>query len=361
MITLIIPTLNRSDFIIRYLFYLKNTNFKGCVCIGDSSQSLHLEKTKSFITKNKFDFQVIHQEHPGLNLTESIRKMLPVIHTPYAMYICDDDLLVPQALYECIHFLDKHPDYSAATGIMACCYLNPKAFGEKIVSVGEGRLNVIENDTASERLASLLGDYTVVGYSVSRTSQFKERWPLNKEFSDVPFSAELLPSCMLVAQGKLKKLDRLFVLRQIHQQHYVINKDTFDWITRPDWPASYLIFRDCLVKELVKQDGISIKDAQEVVKYAFWKRLNRMTLSKFQQRYPARSAGFDRQQLKTLIKNIPVLGICSKNAFCLLKNLSQGFSHKKISLPALLKSSSPYNRDFLAVYKAITSTDNNDL
>ena len=46
MITLLIPTINRSDLIIKYLTYLKNNQFEGQVLIGDLSKEEHYDKKR---------------------------------------------------------------------------------------------------------------------------------------------------------------------------------------------------------------------------------------------------------------------------------------------------------------------------
>ena len=49
MISLLIPTMNRSDFLIRLLRYYRALGFQGCICIGDSSDAVHVERTKKAI------------------------------------------------------------------------------------------------------------------------------------------------------------------------------------------------------------------------------------------------------------------------------------------------------------------------
>ena len=68
MITLLIPTLNRSEFVIQYLRYLQLTQFRGCVWIGDSSEAWHLRRTKRAIDRLRaqtISYEIIHQEYPG--------------------------------------------------------------------------------------------------------------------------------------------------------------------------------------------------------------------------------------------------------------------------------------------------------
>lgn len=355
MITLLIPTLNRSDFIERYLFYLRDNAFGGCVCIGDSSDNWHLERTRRIIKENKFSFGIIHRACPGLNLIQCIREILPLIKTPYAMYICDDDLVVPRTIARCIQFLEENPDYSAATGIAVHCFLESCGEEQKVAAVIEGRLNPVEDTNASQRLISLLEDYTVVGYAVSRSDQFKKRWPLDSVFSDICFSAELLPGCMQVAQGKLKKMEQIFVVRQIHQRHYIPMKDTIDWITNPDWAASFEVFRNCLAEELVKQDGIDITKAREIVKYAFWSRLNKMMTAKFQYLYQPDIAKSPLQEAKNALRRIPLVACYAAPLWQRCRRATQRYLNPNgINLEALMQSSSVYHEDFLPAHRAIT-------
>ena len=98
MLTLLIPTLNRSHFIIPYLKYLEKTSFDGSVFIGDSSNDEHLHLTKKAIDELNGNFQLNHYILPGKKIAECIRHMLPAINYRYAMYIGVDDLLVPKTL-----------------------------------------------------------------------------------------------------------------------------------------------------------------------------------------------------------------------------------------------------------------------
>ena len=188
MITLLIPTLNRSDFVIRYLRYLGDTGFRGRVCIGDSSSSWHVDRTKRAIQELNTGFEVIHREYPGLMHFECVRRMLPLISTPYAMCICDDDLLIPSTLDYCMQFLDTHPDYSGATGVATVFTVRPDGAYGQMASARGYPLRPVEAESASQRLLDLLSDYQVIGYSLARTEQFKARWVVHSDFSDKAFA-----------------------------------------------------------------------------------------------------------------------------------------------------------------------------
>lgn len=347
MITLLIPTLNRSDFVIRYLRYLRDTGFSGRVCIGDSSTGSHLERTQQAIKQLGADYEVVHREYPDLKHFECIRAMLPLVTTPYVMFICDDDLLVPGTLDECMRFLDANPDYSAATGAATIFQVHPDgAFGE-IVSAGEYRLQGLEADAAAERLFALLSDYTVIAYSVARTEQFKARWTARPGFSEEALAVELFPGSMLAIQGKVKRFDRLFVARQDHKQRY-LSPDLLDRITAPAWADSYAIFRQLLVEELTRE-GMDQAAAALVVKRAFWAYLMAGLGSKWRSFNAAANGVREVREgrARQVARRIP--GVRS-----VLRRLRAARAHP-LSLAALLRPGSRYYDDFRPVHQAVTA------
>ena len=53
MYTILIPSINRSDFLIKHIKYLKDNKFTGQLLIGDSSNKKHYEITRDFPRGNK--------------------------------------------------------------------------------------------------------------------------------------------------------------------------------------------------------------------------------------------------------------------------------------------------------------------
>lgn len=339
MISLIIPTLNRSEFVIRYLYYLSENGFNGSVFIGDSSDQWHFDQTKRVAEKLRRNFEIIHNYYPGFTINDCIDAMLPLVKTPYAMYINDDDILVLPTVKKCIDFLSKNPEYSAATGIAVHCHLESCGKKQKIYTVRKGKLNKLESNTGAKRLIELLNDYSVVAFSVARTVQLRERHLPGTNFRDIYLSAELLPCSMLAVQGKLKKFDQIFVVRQIHQRRY-ITSDKYDWIVNPRWQASYQIFHDHLVKCLMREDSIDVEKAHESVKQAFWAYLSKTLSYKFKSRYHQSPIIY----LKGRLKRITFL----YNIWRKIKNSN------KNCLASLTNPNSPYYKDFMSAYQIIT-------
>ena len=343
MITLIVPTLNRSAFLIRLLRYYNEVGFEGCICIGDSSNTEHVERTKGVIETLRGKLNIVYQEYPGICDSACVKLLVDIVSTPYAAFVADDDFLVPDALNQCAKFLGEHPDYAAAHGMGITITLDSKGLYGQIVQCGRYRQSVIEAESASQRLNDYLTHPSAILFSVHRIESWRAMYRGVHLLKDRAFGGELLPGCKSVILGKSKELDCLYLVRQIHAQRYLL-PDVYDWITSPEWYSSYLVFRDSLAETLALQDNISIEKAEKAVKQAFW---------------PYLATGLSQQpdfrrdfcnRWRQVAGTIPG----ARCMWQLLRSL-RSKQHFKLSLRELLRSSSPYHADFMPVYKALTT------
>lgn len=337
-ISIIIPTKNRSDHVIKMLRYFKIMDFDGCVLIGDSSDQYHIDYTRRAIKKLDAPFEIIYNEYPNQKSYHCIRDLMSLATSNYAMWMCDDDILIPATLQKCAKFLEENPEYSSVGGIAIRYSLsNPGVYGA-IKYIDRYPVYEYEAESSSQRLHDLLQNYTVVGYSLGRTEQLKRKFLFenNLQLTDLALATEMLPACMCAAQGKIKMLNSLFVVRQMHDQRYLL-PDMFDRISKPDWPMSSMVMRNTLAEELVRNDGITLEEARDTVKQAFWSYLKKALCLKYQSRY-GRTTRF-----QALIRK----------AFLVLK--SRIFNLKGLTLRKMLNPSSPYHADFMPVYRVITT------
>ena len=344
MITLLVPTMNRSDFLIRLLRYYDEVGFEGCICIGDSSSPEHVVRTKRVIEILRGKLNIVYQEYPGINVSLCVSRLVDLVSTPYAAFVADDDFLVPNALNQCAKFLGEHPDYVAAHGIGITITLDSKGLHGQITQCGHYRQPVIEAESASQRLDDHLSNYKVALFSVHRIESWRAMFRDVHLLRDRGFGGELLSCCKSVILGKSKELDCLYLVRQMHAQRYLL-PDTYDWITSPEWYPSYLVFRDSLAETLALQDSISIGKAEKVVEKAFRPYLS-MCLS---QQPDFRREFYNRY--RQVAGSIPG----ARRIWQLLRSL-RSKQHFKLSLRELLKASSPYHADFMPVYRALTTS-----
>ena len=347
-ITLLVPTMNRSEFLIRLLRYYGAIGFQGSLCIGDSSSREHVERTKRAIDSLSGKLNIVYREYPNVKHPQCMQQLVGLIPTSYAAHLADDDFLVPAALERCAMFLEAHSEYGAAHGLGILFSLESSGPHGKFAAVGRYGLRPIEAESASQRLLNHLRNYSVTLFSVHRVESWRLMYKDISLMTDRAFAGEIMPCCLSVIQGKVKELDCFYLVRQTHPQRYDL-PDVYDWIASPDWLPSYEIFCDCLTAELARQDGISLGDAREVVKQAFWSYLAQGMMLGWQERY-GQDGSMLYSRWREVARHVPGL----RKAWHGLRSFLPGVDNQ-MSLQALLRPSSPYHADFMPVYRAITT------
>lgn len=339
MLSIVIATKNRSDFLARLLSYYVTTGYKHWICIGDSSDSDHLAMTRETIKSFENKLKIKYYQYPNFSVSDCHKQLLSNITTPYVACVTDGGFLVTESLYKCISFLEGHSDYGIAHGLGALFELKSQGPHGEFRCLGKyDRLPKIEEETASLRLLHYLNDYSVSIYCVYRTCLWKAIWRDVDSIKDGTFAGEFLPGCLAIVGGKAKELDCLYLVRQIHSRRYLM-PSLYEWITNPDWSSSYQIFHRLLTDALKQKDKISEKEANDIVKRSFWRHLNNSLTNKFKIEY---GVSF-RQRLKA----IPGLVFCVR----LVKKLFPFL--KDVSLETLLNKRSPYNSDFMPIYRTV--------
>lgn len=343
-ISIVIPTFNRPDFIRRLLHYYSEMKFEGAIHIGDSSEAGHLDETKRLVQTLQESLDI--QYHLCLNMNEPKTSvaLIKKVKTPYVTLLPDDDFLIPSGLIQCADFLEKNPGYSVAHGASIMIILEKSGPFGKLQSVGPyGGVRDVLHEKATDRLLDHLSDHFVLSFGVHRTSQMKEAYSRVAELADKGV-AEILAACFSVLQGKIKALDCFYLVRQGHDQRYVL-PDIYDWMMREDWFESYQIFFSELTEKLAKEDSLSKKEAAEVLKRAFWFHLAQGFSSRWQRRYVPNHS--QRDAVKKVLKNVPGAKRLWEEVRSLLPN-------GRFLLPALLKNTSPYHNDFMPIFRSVS-------
>jgi len=361
MISLLMPTMNRSDFVIRSLHYYANLNFESPIFIGDSSNEQEFEKTEAAIKKLGDRLEVTHLHLPGLGVYAAVFKLIELVTTPFSAFLPDDDFLVPDSLYLLVRFLQENHDYSCAWGKSLQFVLNVK-------KVPYGQIDVLtpcnlptcssfNHESAEERLKVHVHNYTSVFIGACRTAMFKKALESAMELHNLVGSrkddswqligsfSEMIVSYSLVLQGKIKSIDCLYWIRQIHDERYIF-LTSFENVMNPYWSSVYEVFINSLAAELKTQDGIDEIAARNVIKKVFEINLNSSLVKKQEGQDVEKLLSFKNKVRKSL-KAVPGL----KKVYRTAK--SQFASADAMVLEKLLIDSSPYNKDFLPVYELV--------
>jgi glycosyltransferase domain-containing protein len=334
-VTLLIPTMNRPEFVERLLRYYASVGFTGRISIGDSSGPDGVRAAREAVKLVGGALDVDYVEYPGLGLGDCWKQMIDRLVTPYAAYLADDDFLVPAAVDRCVRFLAEHRDYAAAHGAGLGVTLDTNGLSGNVVVCDYYEQTVSEADLASERLRQHLERYTVTLFAVHRAGTWRAMFKDVHLIKDMSFGAELLPCCLSVVFGKVKELDGLYVVRQSHGRRYE-QPTMFDWIATPAWFEGYEVTREALARALAEQQAISLEAARKLVQEGF-------------RYYVGRGMG-----LRSQWANGGALVGVARTLWHTWRRL-QPNPRSAFTLDELMRPSSPYHADFMPVYRSLTT------
>ena len=266
--SIIIPTMNRADFVIRQLCYYASVGCRHTIYIGDSSSKEESEKIQNEIKRLGNTIKTKYFYLPSYNIWQAHYYLLTQVKEKYTCLSGDDDYQIPNSVTKCAEFLETNPEYTTASGHAVSFRLKHHGVCGELQRTADYKRRQIESDTGAERIINFFNNYFVTLFSVNRTKQTREYWQSSEKIPDQALSSEILPNSLSLIHGKSKILDCLGFVRQIHGQNNGL-LDTFDWITSPEWNLSYSLFEKVISENLAVKDNISVGEAGGVTKQAF--------------------------------------------------------------------------------------------
>lgn len=371
-ISLVIPTYNRPQFLRRLLWYYRELRFPFTIVVADSSPTPASDVNRELVASLQNVLTVQYRLYPSdIHICTKIPQALDGIDTKYAAICGDDDYIIPKTMKQCVCFLDANPDYSLAHGHAAAfSVLSDHHSHHNLQTVTYPQCNIEVSDP-QQRLHNHLLEWDATWYSVHRRLDLIRNMQSACGHTIDNRFAELLPSCLSLIQGKARRLDNLYLVRQSlpNSMGRQMDKEALwsDLMTFDDFSQRYVAFRNCLATELSNTSGIPLAEAQEVTNYAFWgflktqmDELPLLRLSSSEQTIlrawqilqllPSafRSALLERQ-LVAMMRS-------PRESFRKLRRERAAETKSKrddISLGRLLDPQSPFHADFLPIYQNV--------
>ena len=261
-VAIMIPTMNRPEFIERTIRYYCDIKSLHPIYIGDAS----LESQKPMLDQVLQDYPLVvrYFHWPKLNDRKTISSLAREVCNDGGKYVAfhgDDDFFIPDSLSECADFLECNSDYATAQGKAAIVSLDrPGPYGH-IKSVGVyWNKKEINGATAFERFSEMLNDYWVPQFSVHRTKDFLGTCAEYEKIIDRNWG-EIYQCLSFSIQGKSKYIDNLYLVRNVHTG---IHHESFvEWIASPEWYPAY----KNVCKNIEQQLGDSLITFEVVQKY----------------------------------------------------------------------------------------------
>ena len=96
---------------IRQLNYYASLNSPHTLYYSDASTQENAKKIKEKIEKLRNKLNIVYLTSPAGNSIRSVIQLLSSVQEKYVAFLGDDDYWVPDALSQCVEFLEKNPDY----------------------------------------------------------------------------------------------------------------------------------------------------------------------------------------------------------------------------------------------------------
>lgn len=272
-IGIVIPTMNRADFVIRQIQYYASVNCPHTIYLCDSSGQEDYEKIKNEVDKLKDKINIIFEYLPNFTrgTADTVKHLLPMVKEKYVCYSCDDDYQIPNSLTVCAEFLENNPDYATASGYAISFRLNSNGVYGDLDRVSDCPIPDISDESAADRLLHFFSDNFVPLFYVNRTDQFIKSHEHVSQVGDHMIGSEFLPSALSIIAGKSKTLDCLGYIRQMHDKHrpQLTSLSLLKWICNSDWNDSYKIFENVVSEAISVKDNIPVEDAAKIADQAF--------------------------------------------------------------------------------------------
>lgn len=212
-LTIVIPTYNRTDYVLRNMGLLSGTGVEVHVLDG-STEAIKSDKLDRFAPN-------IHYHHLPISFWQRLAKAADYVDTEYVVLLGDDDFFILSALAACIIQLDNKQELVACYGvginkcltsdlIVSCSTISGNQTNYVSASCGE-----VTQESPLKRMVHHMNPYNPnIIYSVCRSQAWLKTTQLfnSRQYSS-QLTAELQFELCMSFHGKVKVIDKLMILR----------------------------------------------------------------------------------------------------------------------------------------------------
>ena len=265
-VAILVPTLDRIDFVLRMIKYYASINCPHPIFIGDASS----ESSKELVLKTAQNNVEIYYFHwKSLGDRKTLIKLAQEANKADVSEFCafhgDDDFFVAESLSKCADFLRNNNEYASAQGRAFLFKLNQKGPYGDLKDIGiYWNKNELNGDTALDRLKCISLNYWVPIFSVSRTTDFIHNMSIGVDSVIDKDFGEYVNVFSIAMSGKSKFIDCLYLARQVHDQIH-LSSSKFEWVTSENWHVSYTALLDSLSEVLSNHDNIKLTESRNEI------------------------------------------------------------------------------------------------
>ena len=315
MVTIILITYNRPEYLRRLLQYFCYYGVKHQIFVGDASEPEALHRNKDVISEFDPVMNISHLIYPNSSDTwEVVHRCIEKTETKYVLWVADDDFIVPTTLDMSVDFLERNPSYETARGRQIGFVTGsdgPHSRSVNIFRINWGDDLATVGMTGADRIRKRMAQNTryptpFTTFALMRTHTAKRLFQEIMSLGlDHPNTESTLSHLLMIA-GNSKLINRLFSIRQGHggqQSHsahgkyvpiltasvngpsyepindlrgadkLIMAQDFYDILNDPLFSVKQDRKTRCITDELMRHDGLSWEQSDRIVKYwnaHFW-------------------------------------------------------------------------------------------
>lgn len=312
-VALLIPTMNRPDFLLRHFRFYDLTNSPHPLYISDSSNEENAKKIQEYIRQFK-KLNITYQWAPPGK--DCLNQLLPLIKEKYSIHIGDDDLIIPETFTECAEFLETHPNYATCAGKQINIRFQKEDYNKpygKIDRLSPTLVAPLEDENALVRIQKFWANPSFMNFSVRRIELEIIMRNSTKNFSLMEHMLDFLLASMPVISGKHKVLDKLGYIMQVSGIRYdFVNDQTIDYLLMPEAGEKWKIAQDGL-SGILQNIGKTKEESFRIAKWIFIlylaqqfaRETNWLQIS--DSKSPVRSRESFKKRLRRFAADVPVL------------------------------------------------------
>lgn len=240
--TLVIPTFNRSDLLLKLLRYYKKRSPTLKILILDSSSTDNADA--NIINVKLFGEGLVYKAFPQTTpMSVKLRDGLKLVQTKYVSFCADDDLIFTEHINKAIIFLENHSDYVSAHGR----YINFNNVNKNVRVWLEYSGPGNEAAHAGARIFQMCQSYESLFYGVFKTHNLQNIFKGVADQSSLHFQ-ELFQSVASLITGKVYRFNEIYAARQSGPPADPDrdNWQTYYWFSSnpQDFMKHYMIYRE---------------------------------------------------------------------------------------------------------------------
>lgn len=366
-VTLTLPTKNRPELLGRVLSYYAKMKASFTLYICDSSDPEFADKMSEVI--EKFDHLLSLRRFcfpPSMGGTRAVAMALSQVETPYAIFVGDDDFLIPDRVEEGVRFLDQNSDYSLVGGTVGTIpieFIDQNQFRPKSLRFFNYRS--VETEAPSQRLVDFFHLASVNNtFDIRRTVEMKDIFTrtvgldLDADLCGTQLSETGVGGASIIL-GKGKKLPGLYLVMLTHEKRIGSARRilTFDALTDDAWPKHLRSLIHLWVETLLRKENLDRATAERVAQIAFMcnfgpRVLNHYREAALRDKFIAEKISLRHSSMvERILKKLPGLPVASE-----FLRRHYGFTFKKeVSLQEILGLRLKKDRDILDICDEIIS------